>query len=132
MYAVRSKRADAREDERGFTLPELLTTIAILVILIAIAVIIFLALLEHWRVNAVTKQLVGDLRRSHAGATNRLTDWRGVLALDRTEQEEGLHYYLIRLADPYGPGGPRPAVSGQVDGRTQTLATQVALRNLMR
>jgi hypothetical protein len=92
VYAVRSKRADAREDERGFTLPGLLTIIAILGLLITIA----------------------------------------VLALDRAGQEEGLHYYLIRLADPYGTGGPRPAVSGQVNGRTQTLATQVALRNLMR
>jgi prepilin-type N-terminal cleavage/methylation domain-containing protein len=49
-----SKLADARKDERGFTLPEVLATIAILGILIAIAVIIFLALLERWRVDAAT------------------------------------------------------------------------------
>jgi len=108
-----SKLADAREGERGFTLTELLTTIAILGILIAIAVIIFLALLERWRVDAATKQLVGDLRRAHGGATNELTDWRVVLALDRTEQEEGPDYYLVRLAEPYDPDDSGPAVTGR-------------------
>lgn len=97
------------ENERGFTLPELLTTIAILGILIAIAVIIFLALLERWRVDAATSQLVGDLRRAHGSATNEFTDWRIVLVLDRTQQEEGPDYYLLRLARPYDPGDPGPA-----------------------
>jgi prepilin-type N-terminal cleavage/methylation domain-containing protein len=106
-----SKLTGVREDERGFSLAELLTTIAILGILIAIAVIIFLALLERWRVDAATKQLVGDLRRAHGGATNELTDWRVVLALDRTEQEEGPDYYLVRLAEAYDPDDPGPAVT---------------------
>ena len=99
------------ENDRGFTLPELLTTIAILGILIAIAVVIFLALLERWRVDAATKQLVGDLRLAHGSATNELTDWRVVLALDRGEQQEGPDYYLIRLDEPYNPGDPRPTVN---------------------
>jgi prepilin-type N-terminal cleavage/methylation domain-containing protein len=102
------KLTGVREDERGFTLAELMTTIAILGILIAIAVIVFLALLERWRVDAATRQLVGDLRLAHGSATNELVDWRVVLALDRTEQEEGPDYYLVRLAEPYGPGDPRP------------------------
>jgi prepilin-type N-terminal cleavage/methylation domain-containing protein len=105
-----SKLAAARKEERGFTLTELLATIAILAILFAIAVIIFLALLERWRVDAATKQLVGDLRRAHGSATTELTDWRVVLALDRVEQEEGPDYYLVRLAEPYDPGDPRPTV----------------------
>ncbi|MCA1688125.1 MAG: prepilin-type N-terminal cleavage/methylation domain-containing protein [Actinobacteria bacterium] len=108
-----SKLTGAREDERGFTLQELLTTIAILAILIAIAVIIFLALLERWRVDAATTQLVGDLRHAHGGATNQLTDWRVVLALDRAEQEEGPDYYLVRLAEPYDSGDSGPAVTGR-------------------
>jgi prepilin-type N-terminal cleavage/methylation domain-containing protein len=111
VYAVWPKLADARKDERGFTLPELLTTIAIVGILIAIAVILFLALLERWRVDAATRQLVGDLRRAHGSATNELTDWRVVLALDRAEQEDGPDYYLVRLADPYDAGDPAPAVT---------------------
>lgn len=108
MYAVRSKVAEFGGKERGFTLQELLTTIAILGILVAIAVIIFLALLERWRVDAATRQLVGDLRRAHTSATNQLTDWRVVLALDRMEQEEGPDYYLVRLAEPYDSGDPGP------------------------
>lgn len=111
MYTVRSKLADAGEDERGFTLQELLTTIAIVAILITIAVIVFLALLERWRVDAATGQLVGDLRRAHGGATNELTDWRVVLALDRAEREEGPDYYLITLADPYDSGDSTPALT---------------------
>jgi len=87
------------------------TTIVILGILIAIAVIIFLALLERWRVDAATRQLVGDLRRAYSSATNELTDWRVVLALDRTEQEEGPDYYLVRLTEPYDPGDPGPVVT---------------------
>jgi prepilin-type N-terminal cleavage/methylation domain-containing protein len=117
VYAIQSMLADARKDERGFTLPEVLTSIAILGILIAIAVIIFLALLERWRVDAATKQLVGDLRLAHGSATNELTDWRIVLALDRTEQEEGPDYYLLRLAEPYDPGDPRPTADKRL-GRT--------------
>jgi prepilin-type N-terminal cleavage/methylation domain-containing protein len=111
MYAIHSKLADAREDERGFTLTELIATIVILGILIAIAVIIFLALLERWRVDAATRQLVGDLRRAHGSATNQLTDWWVVLALDRAEQKEGPNYYLVRLAEPYDPGDPGPVVT---------------------
>ena len=106
MYSP--KLTGVREDERGFTLAELMTTIAILGILIAIAVIVFLALLERWRVDTATRQLVGDLRLAHGSATNELTDWRVVLALDRGEQEEGPDYYLVRLSEPYDPGDPRP------------------------
>jgi hypothetical protein len=76
-------------------------------------VIIFLSLLERWRVDAATRQLVGDLRCAHGSATNQLTDWRVMLALDRAEQEEGPDCYLVRLAEPYDAGDPRPAVTGR-------------------
>ncbi len=128
MYAVWSKLAGAREDERGFTLTELLATIAILVILIAIAVIIFLALLERWRVDAATRQLVGDLRRAHGSATNQLTDWRVVPVLDRAEQEEGPDYYLIRLAEPYDPDDPGPVVTRRLP---RTLPGNVKVTNVI-
>jgi prepilin-type N-terminal cleavage/methylation domain-containing protein len=111
VYSIRTKIGGVRENERGFTLTELLATISILGILIAVAVIIFLALLERWRVDAATKQLVGDLRRAHGSATNELTDWRVVLALDRAEQEEGPDYYLVRLAEPYYPEDAGPKVT---------------------
>jgi len=62
-------------------------TIAIVGILVTIAVIIFLALLERWRVDAASRQLVGDLRRAHSSAMNQLTDYRVVLAFERAQQE---------------------------------------------
>ena len=128
MYTVRSKLADVWEDKRGFTLQELLTTIAIVGILVAIAVIIFLALLERWRVDAATRQLVGDLRRAHSSATNELTDWRVVLALDRALQEEGPDYYLVRLAEPYDPGDPGPALKGS---SPRTFPANVKVTNVI-
>jgi prepilin-type N-terminal cleavage/methylation domain-containing protein len=128
VYTVWSRLADAREDERGFTLTELIATIVILGILIAIAVIIFLALLERWRVDAATRQLVGDLRRAHGSATNELTDWRVVLALDRAEQEEGPDYYLVRLAEPYDPGDPGPVVTRRLP---RTFPANVKVTNVI-
>ena len=127
MYAVWSK-LDAREDERGFTLSELMATIAILAILIAIAVIVFLYLLERWRVDAATRQLVGDLRRAHGSATNQLTDWRVVPALDRADEEEGPDYYLVRLAEPYDSGDPGPTVSKRLP---RTLPGSVKVANVI-
>lgn len=89
--------------EDGFTLQEVLVTIAIMGILLAIGIIIFLGLLERWRVEAATNQLVADLRLAHTNASNQLTDWRVVSALDRAEETEGPDYYLVKLTAPY-PG----------------------------
>ena len=61
-------------------MPEVVTVIVILGILVAIAVIIWLGLLERRRVDAATNQLGADMRLAHASATNELTDWGVVLA----------------------------------------------------
>jgi type II secretory pathway pseudopilin PulG len=110
MGALRSEIKDMRRDERGFTLQEVLTAVAILIILVAIGVIVFLALLERWRVNAATNQLVADLRLAHTSATNQLTDWRVVLVPGQAERERGPDYYLVKLADPYEQADPAPPV----------------------
>ena len=96
------------ENERGFTLQEVISVIAIMGILLAIGVIVFLSLLERWRVNAATEQLVADLRLAHASATNQLTDWRVVLIPDQAEPEYGPDYYLVKLAGPYEAEDPTP------------------------
>ncbi len=105
-----SRFAGYRRDERGFTMQEMVVTVAILGILAAIAIVIFLALLERWRVEAATNQLVADLRLAHTSASNRLTDWRVVAAFGREEEDEGPDYYLVQLEEPYDAGDPKPNV----------------------
>jgi Tfp pilus assembly protein FimT len=70
-------------------MPEVLTALAILGVLLAIAVIVFLALLERWRVEAAAKQLAADMRLAHGKATNGLTDWRVVLAPKDAGEDSG-------------------------------------------
>ena len=82
-------------DERGYTLPETLTAVAIAGILAVIAVIIFLALLERWRVEAAADQLASDMRLAHSKATQQLTDWRLVATTG------GSGYSLIKLKTAY-------------------------------
>jgi prepilin-type N-terminal cleavage/methylation domain-containing protein len=124
-----------RREEQGFTLPEVLTTIAILGILIAIAVMIWLGLLEQRRVDAATNQLVSDLRLAHNSATNQLTDWRVVLVPEKSDEGDGPDYHMVRLKAPYPGSTPTvdkdtsrtfPAnvkvvnISGALDTNTET------------
>ncbi len=87
----------------------MLTTIAILGILIAIAVAIWLSLIEARRVDAAANQLASDLRLAHTRATNQLADWRVVLAPERAGEEEGPDYYLMPLNGVYDGSGSPPA-----------------------
>lgn len=121
---IRETKAPTR-DERGFTLPELLTTIAILGILIAIAVILWINLVEARRVEAATNQLVADLRLAHTSATNQLTDWRVILYPGRARGEEA-DYYLVRLEDPY-PENSTPEVEEEIP---RTFPGEVEIENL--
>lgn len=104
----RSAKLQMWQDEQGFTLPELLVTIAILGILLVIGIIVWLGLLEQRRVDAATNQLKADLRLAHTRATNQLTDWRVVLVPYRTGEDEGPDYYLVKLAAPYPGAAPNP------------------------
>ncbi len=110
MDGPRSRYAGIWRDERGFTLPELLTTIAILAILIVIAVIMLLGILERRRVNAAANQLAADMRLAHTSAANQLTDWRVVLVPNRGQDDKP--DYLVKLVTPYSdehPSAPRAA-----------------------
>lgn len=111
VYTGWQHTTHTRRDERGFTLPEVLTTIAILGILIAIAIIIWLGLLEQRRVDAATNQLVSDLRKAHASATNQLTDWRVVLVPEKSREDQGPDYHMVRLNAPYPSSTPEVAKS---------------------
>lgn len=114
-----------RRDERGFTLPEVMVTIAILGILLAIAIIVWLGLVESRRVNAAANQLASDLRLAHTSAANQLTDWRVVLVPEQAEESAGADYYLIELNEPYDPGDPRPTLSPGASSIPRTFPANV-------
>jgi prepilin-type N-terminal cleavage/methylation domain-containing protein len=84
MGAMRSNIARVGENERGYTLPEILTAVSIMGIILAIGIIVLLALLERWRVEAAADQFAADLRLAHTRATEQLTDWRVVFMHDGT------------------------------------------------
>lgn len=72
VKAVRVMAKGFRVREHGFTMPEVLVTIAIMGIVFAIASSTWLGLTESRRVTSATNQLTGDLRLAHTRATNRL------------------------------------------------------------
>jgi prepilin-type N-terminal cleavage/methylation domain-containing protein len=65
-------RQEILEDERGFTLTELLITIVIMGIVLAIASSSWFGAIESRRVDSATNQLVADLRQAQSKATNKL------------------------------------------------------------
>src|SRR5215217_5877843 len=115
MGAPLQKTRDVRRDEWGFTLQELMTVVAILGILIAIAVIVFLALLERWRVEAAASQFAADLRLAHGRATNQLTDWRVVFMPDGSPVSgcSSADYCMIKLSAPYDGGDSTPTMDSE-------------------
>lgn len=79
----------SRQDERGFTLVEVMTTIIIMGILAAIAMSFWWPAVEARRVDSATNQVVSELRRVHTSATTRLEDWQVVLELDTDNYQVG-------------------------------------------
>src|SRR5215212_8208430 len=65
-------RQGAWEDERGFTLIEVIVTIILMVIVFGIASSTWFDVVEWRRVDSATNQLAADLRLAHTTATNRL------------------------------------------------------------
>ncbi len=112
-------------DQHGFTLPEVLTVIAILGILVAIAIIIWLGILERRRVDAAANQLAADLRLAHTNATNQLTDWRVVLVPDKGGEEDGPDYYLVKLNGVYEPNSPKPSIAPDTTPIPRTFPANV-------
>ena len=127
----RSRCAGTWRDEGGFTLPELVATIAILGILIVIAVIVLLGILEQRRVDAAARQLVADMRLVHTSAANQLTDWRIVLVPERGGEDEGPDYYLVRLAQTYEPSvsGSTPVADPNTPPKPRFFPANVEVRD---
>jgi type IV fimbrial biogenesis protein FimT len=67
-------RRGAWTNERGFTLVEVLITVVIMGIVLAIATSSWFKVVESRRVDSATNQVVADLRLAHTQAKNRLID----------------------------------------------------------
>ena len=70
------------EDERGFTLVEVVITIVLMGLLFGIASSVLFGVVDGRRVDSATNQLAADLRLAHTRATNRLEQWQVVLTAD--------------------------------------------------
>src|SRR5919107_1737145 len=112
MRVIRSNTARVCGDERGYTLPEILTAVSIMSIILAIGIIILLALLERWRGDAAD-QFAADLRLAHTRATEQLTDWRVVFMHDGAPLSHcaSADYCMVKLNVPYGAGDPTPVLA---------------------
>jgi prepilin-type N-terminal cleavage/methylation domain-containing protein len=112
MRAIRPNIARVCGDERGYTLPEILTAVSIMSIILAIGIIVLLVLLERWRVEAAD-QFAADLRLAHTRATEQLTDWRVVFMHDGTPLSRcaSADYCMVKPNFPYGAGDPTPALA---------------------
>src|SRR5215204_6286006 len=91
------------EDERGFTLGEVMVTIIIMGIVFAIASSSWFGFVESRRVDSATNQVVADLRLAHTQARNRLTDINFVVPADPVPDgvEDPLSAYQV--GPPEGP-----------------------------
>jgi len=121
-----------REDEGGYTLPEVLTAVAIMSIILVIGVIVLLALLERWRVEAAADQFAADLRLAHTRATEQLTDWRVVFMDDGTSLSgcSSADYCMVKLDFPYGAGDPAPVLDDSVGPAVRELPDGTRIREV--
>src|SRR5215211_5871877 len=75
-------RQGALEDERGFTLAELLVVIIIMGIVFWIASSTWFVVIDGRRVDSATNQVAADLRAANSKASNRLADYSFVVPTD--------------------------------------------------
>ena len=132
MVSTWQKIFGVREDEGGYTLPEVLTAVAIMSIILVIGVIVLLALLERWRVEAAADQFAADLRLAHTRATEQLTDWRVVFMDDGTPLGgcSSADYCMVKLNFPYGAGDPAPALADSVGPAVRELPDGTRIREV--
>src|SRR5215207_3030213 len=131
MCAIRLDIARVCRDESCYTLPEILTAVSIMSIILAIGIIVLLALLERWRVEAAADQFAADLRLAHTRATEQLTDWRVVFMHDGTSLSRcfSADYCMVKLNFPYGAGDPTPALADDTPLVKRELPERTKIRD---
>ena len=102
------------ENERGFTLAEVLFTIIIMGIVLAIASSTWFGAIESRRVDSATNQVVADLRLAHSQATNRLADSNFIVAAPNSSTyqigpADNLEPRSLLPSDDQGDQGPPEA-----------------------
>jgi len=80
-----SLRRGLWQHEHGFTMTEMLVTIVIMGIVLAIATSTWFRVVESRRVDSATNQLAADLRLAHSKATNRLAEQTVTLTAGNSE-----------------------------------------------
>src|SRR5215212_5556345 len=78
-------RQGALEDERGFTLIEVIITILLMGVVFAIASSMWFGAIESRRVDTGTNRLAADLRHAHSRAINRLVPQTVTLAAGNSQ-----------------------------------------------
>lgn len=106
---VAQRQADTRtsQDERGFTLPEVLVIVLIMGILFAIATASWRSAIEGRQVDAATNQLKADLRLAHTSAANRLASAQVTFNRDSTRIICNGQLASYCLIEPTASGGTR-------------------------
>lgn len=103
-----------RRDQRGFTLAEMMTVIAITGVVAAIAISTWSGVVKGRQVDSAANQLAADMRQAHTNATNRLESWRVVLTDNSSGYQVGLSGGTLdtrNFCRPEGCGSNDPRVN---------------------
>lgn len=105
MKLLRDKFARFAGDSRGFTLPEVLITIAILGILAGIVIPSWRGVVEGRKEDSATNQLASDMRLAESRATNRLSSWQVELNSGSSTYRIGPEGGTLQTRNFCGDGG---------------------------